>query len=269
MKRPKVGLVLSGGGVRGFAHAGVIKALEKNGIPIDIITGASAGALIGGIYASGTSIETIFNNMHNLNNKRNFGRYILEPTFDGGFVKGNRLSKLIEKLLEKKKIQDFPIKFGCTTVDLLTGKVFNFLEGDAKTAIRSSVSVPTLLKPVKYRDMLLVDGGLKENIPIKLAKKMGAKVVIVSDVAGMEVVKKEKMSPFRVAIISILIMQNKLEKISLKENPDAILIKPEIDKKISILGFGNPKNTDLLIKSGEKATKAKISEIKDKISSLQ
>jgi NTE family protein len=265
MERPKVGLVLSGGGAKGFSHIGVIKELEKHNIPIDVITGASAGAYVGGIYASGTPIDKIEKITLEISERRSFLNLIFDPTLDGGIVKGDKIANSIQKLLTKKMIEEFPIKFGCTAVDIVDEKVYNFMDGDANIAIRASCAVPGLFKPIDYKNMLLVDGGVVDSIPVKLAKDMGAEKIIISNVSQTMPQKKEKMSPLRVLAVSMFIALHEIENRILEENPEAIQIKPPIDGGVQLLSFGNTELEHHLIKIGEEATREKIPEIKEKL----
>ena len=262
VEKPKVGLVLSGGGVRGFAHLGVIKVLERNKIPIDVVTGTSIGSFFGAAYASGTPVRKIVKVMDEENTRKKFRKYMFEPTTEGGFVKGEKVMGLIDAVLSEKKIEKFPIRFGCPAVDLVTQKAFNFTEGDAKTAVRASGSFPGVFKPLNYGKMILVDGGLLDNLPIRLAKKLGADIIIVSKVSAKAFDKKAKLSPFNVISSSFRIMQHELEKKAIEENPGIVLINIKIRKGISTFSFGDKELSEYLIKMGETTSKKKIPEIK-------
>jgi NTE family protein len=210
--RPKIGLVLSGGGARGAAHIGVIEELEALNVPIDFIVGTSMGAVIGGLYASGVPIEKIkedFSTLNwveifNYNIDREFLYYrrkldsdiFLMKNFisysDGeihlpwGIITGQNLYEIFKTYeLAKEPIQDFshlPIPFKAVSTDLISGKPVVLDHGDLALSMLASMAVPGLISPVDMGNYLLVDGGVSANLPIEIAKKMGADILIVVDV---------------------------------------------------------------------------------------
>jgi len=269
----KIGLALSGGGARGLTHIGVIKVLEENEIPIDIITGTSAGALFGGVYASGTSIEKI-EKVSVSSGYRKILSLIFDPTRNtGGLVKGDKVAKFISKNLSKKRIENFPIKFGCVATDMISEKKIFFTKGDASNAIRASISFPGFFRPLKYKEMYLIDGGIIDPIPIDIAKKLGADIIIAVDATGTLKELKEKIRDGKNLSIadslkfSIYRMGKELMEKSFKE-VDAIKIKPNVGD-ISVFNFGSSKVMKRAIKEGEKSAKKKIEEIKEAIKNCQ
>ncbi len=180
-KRKKVGLVLSGGAALGFAHIGVIKTLLENDIPIDIITGTSMGALVGGAYAAGISIEEMEKIIETFSRRLivDINPFVLTDT---GLLFGNKVTNFLRKLLGDKKIEDCSKKYCAVAADLISGQKYVFTEGDLVTAIRSSISIPAVFKPVKLDKKVLVDGGACDNLPVDEARQMGADVIIAVDV---------------------------------------------------------------------------------------
>jgi len=269
--RPKVGLILSGGGARGLAHIGVIKVLESKNIPIDIITGTSAGALFGGIYASGTSIDDLEKVCFSTGYRQIVGLILDLDKNSGGLIKGKKITDLISSHISKKKIENFPIKFGCVAANLLTGEKIFFTKGDALRAIRASISYPGVFSPVKYKNMYLIDGGVVEPIPIEFAKKLGADVIVgvdvTTDIKINDKIKKGKFSLIDSLRTSVSIMQNELVERSFEKN-HAIKIKPELGN-MSIFNFGSSRLMINAIKEGERATKEKMSEIREVIENYQ
>ena len=204
--RPKVGLVLSGGGAKGLAHIGVLKVLEEEGIVPDYITGTSMGSIIGGLYAigynaheldsivNGVSWTTLLSDQIPLSSvspqeKEDYNRYQVEfnITRDGleipsGLVRGQKISELISRLSwhvsDNQDFDELPIPFRCVAADLISGNQYVFEEGDLTTALRASMSIPSVFSPVKMDSMLLVDGGILNNYPAYLCKKMGADIII-------------------------------------------------------------------------------------------
>lgn len=188
MKR--IGFSLSGGGAKGVAHAGFLKAMEENNITPDIITGCSMGAVVGGCYACGVKIDHIIAQLTSLRR-----RDILDIDFN--FVRrksmfsGKKIQNMLQANLGDKDISELKIKFGCTATDLISGKLVEFTDGNIVDAVLASCAIPTIFAPVKKDDKLLVDGGVLERNPIKLAKKLGADVVVGVDVLGKKIECRE------------------------------------------------------------------------------
>src|SRR5450631_1481507 len=211
--RPRICLVLSGGGARGIAHIGVLKVLEELKIPIDCIAGTSMGAVVGGLYASGMNAREIEATMRSVDwqeafrdtpprrdlafrrkqDDRNFlvrlplglkhGQILLPK----GFIQGQKLQETLRQLtLPFSNSTDFdllPTPFRAVATDLETGNAVLLDRGDLAIAMRASISAPGVFAPVEMNDRLLVDGGLAENLPINVARAMHADILIVSDVS--------------------------------------------------------------------------------------
>lgn len=212
-QRPRVGLVLSGGGARGAAHAGVIRVLEENRIPIDVITGTSMGAIVGGLYASGMTAEEISHTLRTLDwdellndrsdralrpyrRKVEDTQYLLdaEPGYrDGklqlppGLITGQKIQLFLEAIsLPVADINDFdklPIPFRAIATDIVTGDAVVLGNGNLAKAMRASMAVPGAFAPVEHDGTLLVDGGVANNLPVDVARDMGADVLIVVDIS--------------------------------------------------------------------------------------
>lgn len=209
--RPRIGLVLSGGGARGAAHIGVLKMLDALHVPIDAIAGTSMGAVVGGLYASGMSGTQIEQAMASVDWQSAFrdrpprtelgfrrkeedreylvnlplglqGKRLIIPE---GLVQGQKLNETLRRLtLPVALVPDFdhlPTRFRAVATNLETGDAVVIGDGDLTTAMRASMSVPGVFAPVEYRNQLLVDGGLAENLPIDVARTMGVDILIVVD----------------------------------------------------------------------------------------
>lgn len=178
--RPRVGLALSGGAARGIAHVGVLRALEENNIPIDAIVGASAGALIGGCYATGLSIERL-ERMTQTFRWRHASRLSFSRL---GLQSNARLEKFLRKNLPVTRFEDLKIPFAAMVTDLQKGESIVFRDtGDLPFAIRASCCVPALYAPVRDREgRFLIDGGIVNNLPISQTRDLGADLVIAVDV---------------------------------------------------------------------------------------
>lgn len=234
--RPRVGLVLSGGGARGAAHVGVLKVLDDMRIPIDAIAGTSMGAVVGGLYASGMPAKDIEKLISSVNwqdafqdrppraelgfrrkqDDRNFlVRYALGIrssglVLPGGLVQGQKLEQLLRTAtLPVAEVQNFdrlPIPFRATATDLETGAAVLMDSGDLVTAMRASMSAPGVFSPAPRDGHLLVDGGITENLPIAAARQMGVDVLIVVDVSFPLYSRDELRSPLEVTNQAFAIM---------------------------------------------------------------
>ena len=177
----KLGLALGSGGARGVAHAGLLKALEEQGIRPDYIAGCSMGAVVGGVYASGVCAEKIYEIVKTLKKRDIIG---INPAAlsQMAILRSSKVRSFLCEHLAVQNIEDFPIKFCCNATDVLSGKPYFFYSGDAALAIQASSTIPAVFSPVKFEDKLLVDGGCTCRVPIRAVKEMGADVVIAMDV---------------------------------------------------------------------------------------
>ena len=207
-KRPKVAVVLSGGGAKGVAHVGVLKVLEEAGIPIDIITGTSMGSIVGGLYAIGYNAHSLDSVVRSQDwsyvitdkeDMRNQSLSDLEKQYtyvistgltigkrdqnSGGLIKGKNLAQLFEKLCvgyndSLNFSRDLPIPFACVATDIINYEEYDFHSGRLPQALRASMAIPAVFSPVRLEGKVLVDGGLRNNYPVDIAREMGADIVI-------------------------------------------------------------------------------------------
>ena len=204
--RKKVAVVLSGGGAKGMAHIGVLKVLEKAGIPVDIVTGTSMGSIIGGLYAIGynshsldsmvrvqdwsyviTDKEDLRNQSLSDRKKQNTYFFSTGLTLGkkdqnaGGIIKGKNLAELFQQLCvgftDSVDFNRFPIPFACVATDIITNEEVDFHSGRLPQAMRASMAIPAAFSPVRIGNKVLVDGGLKNNYPVDIAREMGAEIV--------------------------------------------------------------------------------------------
>jgi len=181
MSETRVALVLGGGGARGLAHIGVLKVLEKNNVPIHHIVGTSMGAFVGGFYAAGTNIKLM--EQLALSVDRKFVAQMLSPSLSmSGLVDGERVRSYLDEFLGNANIEDLGIPFSSVATDLTTGDELIFSSGSLVDAIMASIAIPALFKPVRYQGRYLVDGGLVNPLPVSIAHKLGANVVIAVNV---------------------------------------------------------------------------------------
>lgn len=175
-KESKVGLCLSGGGARGFAHVGAIKAFEENGISFDTVVGVSAGSIVGAMYAAGLTSSQMKECGEKLDLKAVHNGIIVTPN------EASKIGRIVTDAIGKRNIEDFQRKFACVAVDLVDAKQIIIDRGDVSIAVSASSAVPLLFKPVIYGNRHLVDGGLLNNIPADVCKMLGAEKVVTVDV---------------------------------------------------------------------------------------
>lgn len=207
----KIGLVLGGGGSKGFAHVGVLKVLEQNGIVPDIIVGTSMGSVIGGLYASGMPLSKIEAECLKFKVTNLFDLNMFNITKQG-VIAGKKFIKFLDKYSKEALIENFPIKFACVACNLKTGKEYIFDRGKYSIAARTSSSVPGIFAPLKKDGMLLVDGGVINNIPTNVAYSMGADYVISVDCIGDEYLIPNIKSVFDILMSSFSLTQYYLHK---------------------------------------------------------
>ena len=181
MEQPKIGLALGCGAARGLAHIGVLKVLEKHQVPVDIVTGTSMGAFIGGAYASGIKMSVMEEISLNADWKLNAMMFF--PTISlSGFVDGKRIKEFLKNVIGNRNIEEGDRKFACVATDILTGEEIVIDQGSLIEAIRASISIPTIFTPVYHGNRFLADGGIVNPVPVDLARKMGADIVIAVNV---------------------------------------------------------------------------------------
>jgi NTE family protein len=179
---PKIGLALGGGAARGFAHVGVIAALEEAGIKVDLVVGTSAGSLVGAIYASGKTAAQLQEVALKME-EAEITDWTL-PFFSRGILRGEALSNYVNRQVNNKLIESLPIPLGIVATDLRSGVGVLFRQGDTGQAVRASSSVPSVFNPVKIGDREYVDGGLVAPVPVRYAKQMGAELIIAVDISA-------------------------------------------------------------------------------------
>ncbi len=254
--RPKIGLVLSGGGAKGAFHVAVLRALEEMRVPVDCIAGTSAGALMGGLYAAGVSPDEIASLITQRSFERFFSdapprreipfrrkeedrRYLSEFELgvkagrikvSRGLISGQNFSVELDCLMLKASpfgsFNDLPIPFRAVATDLETGERVVLDHGDLPQAVLASMAVPGVFAPVERDGRLLVDGGLADNLPVDLAKAMGADIVIAVDIGTPLASREELRSPLDISrqVIAILTAKGEARQASLAD----ILIRPDL-----------------------------------------
>jgi NTE family protein len=282
--RKKIGLVLSGGGAKGFAHIGVLKVIEEAGVKIDFIGGTSMGAVVGGLYASGynaSQIDSIFQETNfdellsdyiprsskSFFEKYNDQTYAISLPFNKfnlgvpvalskGMYNYNLLCKLTNNVRHTRDFNKLPIPFLCIATDIEKGKSVVLNEGYLPLAILASSAFPSLFAPVEIDGKLLIDGGVSNNYPIDEVKKMGADIIIGVDVQDDLKDRSGLMDATRilVQISNIQMIEGMKDKI----NKTDVYIKPDISK-FTVLSFNEGKS---IVKTGEEAAFSVYEKIK-------
>jgi len=277
-ERPRVALVLSGGGARGFAHVGVLKALEAAQVPVDMIVGTSMGAIIGGLYASGMRADELereivavdwgdlFNSREPrqlLSQRRKEQDFELSPVLQLGFRDGEfRLptgaisSRSLEMLLRRYTLatrhldsfNQLPTPFRAVATDMETGRAVVMDRGDLAAALRASMSVPGVFSPLSINDRILGDGGLVNNLPVDVARAMGAEVIIAVNIgtplAGRDTL--DTVLGVTAQMVNILTEQNVQASIATLTPNDLLLAPPlgkltssDFDQALELVKIGN------------------------------
>ena len=283
IKKPKIGLVLSGGGAKGLAHIGVLKVIDSLGIKIDYIGGTSMGAIVGGLYASGYTgkqLDSIFSTLNIddlvqdniprksklLFNKRNDDIYALSLPFkrlkletpnalSKGFYNYNFLSKLTYHVRNTRDFKKLPIPFFCMATDIESGEEIVLNKGIFPQALIASSSVPSIFYPIEIEGKLLIDGGVTNNYPVEKLKELGAEYIIGVDV--QEELKDRKELQGITTIFGQISNFNTQSQMKSKRKLTNVYIKPEI-KGYTVLSLENGKK---IIENGEYATRKFLSEL--------
>lgn len=256
-KRPKIGLALGSGGARGFALIGVLKVLEENKIPIDYIAGCSIGAMMGGFYASGLSVPQIEKVAQETDWKFLFS--LTDPGFGWGLIRGDKIKDFIKKQVNKIKMEDCPTPFAAVTTDLKSGEMILLDKGDLATAIRASVSIPLIFKPVKKAGRFLVDGCLSLPVPVSIVKKMGADIIIAVNIDTHYSNHKKNLGIHDLLDNSVNILHHHLAAQTAKDAD--IIIEPNT-KGTYWYSWSKFVHSKSLIAAGEKAATEAIPRIK-------
>ncbi len=259
-ERPKIGLALSGGGARGGAHVGVLKALEEMDIPIDYIAGTSMGAIVGGFYAAGYSADEIKQLMLGMDwsaalsdrpsrrdetmRKKELESNFMIPYRLGfnkgsiqlplGVIEGQHLDQIFHRILRiVNDVDDFdrlPIPFRAVATDLVSGEEVILSAGSLPDALRASMSIPGVFAPIRLNGLLLVDGGMANNLPVSVVREMGADIIIAVDISSPLLKEEQLKSVLSVTeqLTSFLTRRNTERQIMLL-GPEDVLLVPDLE----------------------------------------
>lgn len=262
VRKVKIGLALGGGAARGFAHIGVIKALEAQGIVPDIVVGTSAGSVVGALYAAGNSgfdLQHVAMDM----DEAEISDWAM-PFFSkgSGVLKGDALQAYVNKAVKNVPIERLKIPFGAVATDLNTGKPILFQRGNTGQAVRASSAVPSVFQPVKIGTHSYVDGGLVAPVPVKFAKEMGADFIIAVNIST-QTEAQAAASSLEVLMQTFSIMGQRLNYFELKEAD--IVIAPAL----GAMGSSDFAGRNRAILAGEQAAAAIMPQLKAKLHAKQ
>lgn len=282
-KRPRIGLVLGGGGARGVAHVSVLKEIERLKVPIDCIAGTSMGALVGGFYASGMTVEELETVLKTLDWKTNLNDNVnrkdrsfrrkkddlesLLPAKPGvgkkglvlppGYIAGENIRLFLERnIATSAGITDFnklPIPYRAVATNINTGKAVILGSGSLAKAMRASMSIPGAFNPVTIDDQILVDGGLVNQVPIDVVRAMGADIIIAVDVGTPLAKIDDRSSALAIGdqVMSFLTVGNTIEQFKTLTDKD-LLIQPNLGAEVTTASFDK---VDLALQIGDEAAK--------------
>ena len=245
----KIGLALSGGGTRGFAHIGVLKAFEEERIKFDCVAGTSAGSLIGAMYCANVGIDQMIEEAKRVSRKEIIGRFWINSD-------SANIAKVADRLLLDKTFEELSTPFSAVAVDIVDGQEVVLNSGSVSKAISASCAVPAVFKPVEIDGMVLVDGGLLNNMPADVCRTMGAEIVIGVDLNHHrgEGTTSRKLTNTLVACWNIVSKSTMYKGLL---NSD-LVIEPEL------LEFSRTslESIDQMVEEGYRAAKEKMDEIK-------
>lgn len=253
-KPPKIALVLGGGAVRGFAHIGVLKTLQAQGIVPDIVIGTSAGSVAGALYAAGNSGFDLQRIAFDLD-KATVADVSL---FGKGLLKGDALQNFINKAVGGKNIEDLKIPFACVATRLDTGEAVLFQRGNIAQAVRASSAVPGVFQPAIISGVEYVDGGLVSPVPVRYAKQMGADFIIAVDVSSPPTTNAST-STADILMRSFDIMGKSIRELELPQAD--VVIRPDLSR----ISSSDLEGKHLAILEGEKAALDAMPQIREKL----
>ena len=258
LRKVRIGLALGGGAARGFAHIGVIKALEAQGIVPDLVVGTSAGSVVGALYAAGNNASALQKMAIDMDEAA-ISDWAL-PLFSksSGVLKGEALQAFVNKAVNQRAIEKLKIPFGAVAADLKTGQPILFQRGNTGMAVRASSAVPGVFQPVVIGSHTYVDGGLVAPVPVRFAREMGAEFIIAVNISTQAEAQATNSS-LEVIMQTFSIMGQRINQLELRDAD--IVIQPPLGKMAS--NDFNSRTVAML--AGERATLAVMAQLKQKL----
>lgn len=252
-KRKLVGVALGSGGMRGMAHIGILQVLEESGIPIDFVSGASVGAFVGAAYAAEMDLYALGRFAVKLRR-----RDVLDTPnpFRSGVFSGKKFQKLCALVTDNRSFSETCVPFWCSAVDIETGETRYLHEGRLADAVRASIAIPGLLRPVSIDGQTYIDGGTVESIPVGILRQNGADVVIAVDLSTCQSYSPKRATPYTVAFRSVDVMRAAIDRIS--PCGADVVIRPDV----SFMGRIVPHDAAKCIAIGRSAVSGALPEIR-------
>ncbi len=259
----KIGIALGGGGAKGYAHIGVLGAFSEAGIEFDAVSGTSIGALVGAVYAAGK-----LSRLEDVSLKFKDIPFLLGPTWPArGLFSGNYVDRLLGEIVGIENIEDLGKPFAAVAVDVNRAETVTFTSGSLRTAVHASMAIPGLFTPVPNGDMLLVDGGVLEPVPVKVLKTLGADIIVAVDLLS-NFSEDCTMADFSLVDIvqrSSIIAQRRLTEYSFRECPPDVVVSPCL-LGVKVLDFHRGSS---IIEVGREAAQSAVPELKRLVSEFE
>ncbi len=267
----RFGLALGGGGARGYAHIGVMRVLEREGFRPSAIAGTSMGSMMGAMFASGHTADEV----QEILSQMSFWRFLdWNPLSD--MLNFSELVRFLEPYIPRQ-LEDFPVPFGITATDLITGTEVYFRQGDVFQAIRASIAYPGAINPIWVGHQLLADGGILNQIPVDLVRFLGSERVVAVDVTPLEVLHEQPhkkswweqifrrgidVNPIQNVYRAVEIMQIRLAEVKLAVSRPDLVLRPKLEG----MGLFSFQQLEQAIRDGEAAAEGKLEEIRELLS---
>jgi len=232
MKKNKIGIALGGGAARGYAHIGVLNAIDELNIPISYVSGTSIGSFIGALYASG-NLKIFENKVRSRNSFMKDVLFKLDPVFPKlSIMNGNEVIKIFKELTDIRTFEELKIPLTTVATDIINNKKIESNKGDLINAIKASIAIPGVLTPTYVNENLCVDGGLIDPVPLQSIIDMGSDITLAVNLYGLQSSEKDDNNYNIVDIVdrSAKIILNNVTHLSFKNNEPDILIEPPIDQ---------------------------------------
>jgi NTE family protein len=257
-RRIKIGLALGGGAARGFAHIGVIKVLEAQGIVPDLVVGTSAGSLVGALYAAGNNAQALQKLAIDMDEAAISDWSVSFFSPSTGVLKGEGLQNYVNRAVRGQPIEKLRMPFGAVATDLRSGQPILFRRGNTGAAVRASSAVPGVFQPVRIGNIDYVDGGLVSPVPVSFARKMGADFVIAVNISAQPDAQPSS-NTFEVLLQTFSIMGQSLNQFELKQAD--IVIRPEL----ATMKGSDFQNRSVAMLAGERAAMAVLPELRKRL----